>query len=48
MLRCDHCNQPDYVTQIYLDNLSNTGWNLLLCRRCFTDKSMYEILEIRK
>jgi hypothetical protein len=44
-LHCEICNRDEYVTQIYLDNLTNSGYNLLLCARCFAAKLMKELLK---
>ena len=44
-LRCVICFKCEYVTQTYLDNLSKTGWNELLCSECFCCKIMHELLK---
>jgi hypothetical protein len=45
MLHCELCNKNEFITQIYLDNLTNSGYNLLLCARCFAAKLMKELLK---
>ena len=48
MLKCEKCDQCDYVTLIYISNLGKTGWNELLCPNCFAHKLMTEFMKENK